>query len=312
MSSPLHAKRFEPGVGPVAIALAASSWGLVPLIVRRSEEKGALEPLAQVVVVLASTALAAVPWVLRARGTRLPKGGPEIRALGAGLIALALLEALHVGALFHAYRHTSIATATLTHYLAPAIVVVIAPWLFGERLRFVDLGAALLGVVGLAVLLQRTANSQTVGTLGGALWGVASAFCLAGVILLNKRVSAQAAWPLVVFLRSGGAALLLVPFVPAAAWRTLHVEALIWLAAAGAAAGGWGGMVFLWGLRRTSASHAAVLMLFEPLVALGAAAWLLREPLSRSALLGALLVLASALLVSLPRPDSKTAIRSTS
>lgn len=84
--------------------------------------------------------------------------------------------------LFEAYRHTTVATATVCYYLAPAFLMLVSP-LLGEKLtarKLLCLGACLVGMV------------LVTGIDGGGLIGialaVAAAILYASVMFMNRKI----------------------------------------------------------------------------------------------------------------------------
>ncbi|KAB2349678.1 EamA family transporter [Actinomadura rudentiformis] len=168
-----------------------------------------LAPAGGTVGLTALTAAAPVSWGTTYLVTTefLPPGHPlvsgVIRALPAGLILLAitrrlphgtwlwrslLLGTLNIGALFAllfvaAYRLPGGVAATLTAAL-PLFVIGLAFLLLGEQPTRWRLGWALIGVVGVGLMVLR---GQFAFDLLGILAGLAAAGVLAGGIVLTKR-----------------------------------------------------------------------------------------------------------------------------
>ena len=287
----MSATRSSTGV----IALAAASWGLVPLLLRRA---GQVHVIAEAVVVMAAIAVGAFPLMWSERRSR------RTSAPARGLLLLALAEAANVVCLFRAYQSTTVAVATLTHNLAPVVVAIVAPLILRELPSARAVVATLVGLVGLALVLEPRAGAPA---LGGALFGAASAGFFALTIVMNKRLSTRLSAGELLCLRAGLVAILLLPFVPRIAWSQLTVRAVAWLVVAGLGPGVAGGLLFLWGLRRAPANHAAPLTLLEPLVAIASASFVLGEPLRPTVIAGALLLLAST--VSVITSPSESLIR---
>ncbi|APR80000.1 Permease of the drug/metabolite transporter (DMT) superfamily protein [Minicystis rosea] len=284
-------------------AVAASAWGIVPMLVKRAERSAHLDPMLEVLVLMAVMGIGAAPVMWRERRARLAVM-PGSTTPWLALVVLAAAEALNVVCLFRAFRFTTVAVAMLTHNLAPVVVAVGAPLLLRERLGARAMTAAVIGCVGLAVMLRPWAAGDGARDLVGALWGAASALCFASVIVMNKRLSARLSGGELMCLRALLALPLLVALVPEGSWSHLTATAFLWLAIAGLGPGVAGGLLFLWGLRRIHGSHAATLTLLEPLVALGSAALVLDEPIGPAVLVGAALILAGTLAVLLPRSDA--------
>lgn len=252
-----------------------------------------LEPPAGTLGLTALTATAPVSWGTTYLVTTefLPPGYPlvsgVIRALPAGLILLAitrrlpqgewlwrslLLGTLNIGALFAllfvaAYRLPGGIAATLTAVL-PLFVAAAAFLLLGERPTRWRLGWALVGLVGVGLIVLRGRLSFD---LLGVMAGIAAAGVMAGGIVLTKRwgrpegagAATIAGWQ----LTAGG--LVLVPLAlafeglpPALDLRAIGGYA--WLSGVGAL---FSFVIWFHGIGRLPVGAVAFLALLSPAVA---------------------------------------------
>lgn len=84
-----------------------------------------------------------------------------------------------------ALNYTSMANAVMTIYMAPMIAMLISPVLFNEKLTFKSCILILFAFMGLAMMQKQTSSvSELFNT--GLLYGLASALCYSGFIILNK------------------------------------------------------------------------------------------------------------------------------
>jgi DME family drug/metabolite transporter len=90
---------------------------------------------------------------------------------------------------------------------------------------------------------------------------------------------------------------LLWAMVPAGAVATVTPSSLAILLLGALGPGAIGGLTFVWGLRRIAASHASILTLLEPFVAVVLAALVLGQELGPARIAGGLLILTGAVLV---------------
>ncbi len=84
--------------------------------------------------------------------------------------------------LFEAYRHTTVATATVCYYLAPAFLMLASP-LLGEKLtakKLLCLGACLVGMV--------LVTGIDGGSLTGVAFGIGAAILYASVMFMNRKI----------------------------------------------------------------------------------------------------------------------------
>jgi drug/metabolite transporter, DME family len=276
-------------LGYVLVALAASLWGLWPLILRHAP----MDPLLQAAIATTVLTIGSLPFILRDRSP--VKARPKDWL---GVVWLGIGNAANTGLFFAAYQRTSTAIAVLTHCLAPIFVALLAPIVLREKTRERTFVAVAVAFAGLVLLLQpwREGLSRT-DVIGGALGG-ASAIFYASNVLVNKGLVKTFSGSELLFFHGLVAAPLLFAFVPHHALSGAPVRSLAIVAAGGLGPGICGGLFFMWGLRRIAASHASILTLLEPFVALVLATLFLRETLTILALFGGLLILGGALLVA--------------
>ena len=80
--------------------------------------------------------------------------------------------------LFQAYNYTTIATATLTYYLAPTFVVLLSPFILKESLSLFKIICVVAGIFN--------DNQSGVNDFIGVLYGISAALFYAIVVLANK------------------------------------------------------------------------------------------------------------------------------
>ncbi|MHB1846332.1 MAG: DMT family transporter [Deltaproteobacteria bacterium] len=280
----------ETSSGLWMVGSAAILWGLWPLFLRPAGLPG----MTSGAIIALAMALSGLPVQWRGRKRR--HSGRAWALMG----LCGLLDAGNMGLYFSALGHGSVAAAVLSHYLAPTLAPFFARALLGERLSGRVLPAAALGLVGLALLLGPSRGGP--GVLTAALLGGGSAVFYAALFPVGKLLTREFS-PLEVqsYHAYVTSALLffLAPSVPVGARSLGLVVAGALLCAV------FAGALFYEGLGRVSAGHAAVLTYLEPLTATSVGSLRFGEPLARTGLLGAALVVGSGAFVALGR--SKTA-----
>ncbi len=88
---------------------------------------------------------------------------------------------------FHVLSMVPLAEGTAMNFMAPLIVMVLAPWLLGERPRWHRWAGVLLGFVGMLVVVRPGGQLST----DGALWGVVTACTFALFQISTRRVAAD-------------------------------------------------------------------------------------------------------------------------
>lgn len=112
--------------------------------------------------------------------------------------------------LFEAYRFTTIPVATMAYYMGPMIVMVLAPWVLGERLTKGQALCGALAVLGMALVsgIGETGISGAKGLGFGLLAGL----FYAGLVLTNKTIAGLAGGERTL-VQLAVAALVLLPYV---------------------------------------------------------------------------------------------------
>lgn len=261
-----------------AVGGAAASWGLWSLFTRPAQLPSATAGLIVFVamgVIMLPSAWRAAPivWTSQARWL---------------LAANAALDALNLLTFFAAMDHTTVAIAVLTHYLAPVLIALTAPWIDRQRVAGA-LPAAVVAVGGLVLVLEPWRGG---GAPFGAVLGATSALAYAGNVFAVRRLGVSIGAARAVSYHSWGAALLMLPFALASGGSPT-VAGLAWLVLGAIVLGAIAGAAFVWGVAVIGSAPAAMLTYLEPLVAvaIGAAVW--GEPLGRFAVVGGALVLGS-------------------
>lgn len=283
----LTAERRSAG-GFALVALAAASWGAWPLILR----KAPMPPALQSAVLMAVLTLASLPVMLRDRVRVKPS-----LAQWAAVAWLGIGDAMNVVLFFAAYQRTTVAIAVLTHYLTPIFVALAAPIVLREKPRARTFAAVAIAFAGLVLLLAPWRVGLGRNDVVGAALGAGSAVFYASNVLVNKRLAKAFSGSEMMFFHGLVAVPLLFALVPSAEYAAVSRHALVVVTLGSLGPGALGGLFFVWGLRRVAASHASVLTLLEPFVAVLLAAMVLGEPVGLVSLGGGALILAGAVIV---------------
>lgn len=120
--------------------------------------------------------------------------------------------------LFSAYKHASIAIATVVYHVQPFMLVGLGVLCFAERLGSAKFGWLLLAFAGLMLIVLAKGSGPAAGTdyLLGVCLALASAFFYAVAAAITKRLSDLPA-QLIVLIQMVVGALVLAPFVDVAA-----------------------------------------------------------------------------------------------
>ncbi len=198
--------------------------------------------------------------------------------------------------LFAAYMHTSVAVASLCNYLAPAIAVLLSPFLFGERMTAAKGACVLASFVGIVLIsgVLTTAPGDLNGF--GILLGLLAAAAFVIIIVCNTRVegigsfdkaltqlalAAATILPYVLFTNPGGIA------VPDG--RSILLVLLL-----GVVHTGFAYLLYFSGMGVLPTNIMAVLGYLEPAVSVLCSVFFLREPLGVAGWIGAALIIGAA------------------
>jgi drug/metabolite transporter, DME family len=293
--------------GFAIVIISASLFGLLGPLSRFAYDAG-MEPPAFVAwrAVIGFLALGAyVGWRVRRGSTRLVRlGDLRVRARMA-MLAAALAGTILNLCMFIAFDRITIALALLGFYTYPALVAVANVALGRERLdraRGVALGLALAGMIAVVASQLDPAAGITLDPIGIGL-ALGAAVCQTIFVLLARdgypEVPTEQAMTTVllvscigavfVALLAGGTASLLQPIADPSV-----LPLLIFTGVAAAAIPSFG---FLTGIRLIGGTRAGILMLFEPVVGVALAAWLLSEALAPIQIVGAAMILGAAVLL---------------
>lgn len=267
-----------------SVALAAALWGTWTLFLRPA----AVDPRWASAIIMSTMAVAGTPLLAR-RGARTPTNTRDMRDW-AWLAVLGVCDAGNAWLFFGALARTTVAIAVLSHYLAPALVSLMAPVLVGTPRQRGALSRASLGTLGLVLVLEPWHKSAAVGNdVVGAAFGVGSAFFYAVNVCAAKRLSLRFTPEEQLVYHGALSALILVGLAANAPLPTIRGAVLLVLA--GALVGVSAAVLFVRGLARVPAEHASVLTLIEPVTAVAVGAFAFGERPGAGALAGGALVL---------------------
>ncbi|MEU0516332.1 DMT family transporter [Streptosporangium sp. NPDC006007] len=273
----------------LGIASLASIWGTNFLLVEEALE--GVDPV-QIVIVRLVTGGAALLLLVRARRTPLPRDGMVwLKLTGMGLLGQALPW------LLFAWGQQQVTGALAGVYtgLTPLMTVPVAWLLLRERPTVAEIGAAVVGFAGLAVVLAPWGD-QARAPLGGQLLCLAGALCYAvgysyaGSLIrtiTGSRLSLAAAQALAasaIMIPVGGGRLV-QPVHPT--WPIVVCLALLGAGTAVAFP------VNYWLIARVGPVRASLAFYLIPVVAVAAGTLARRERLSPNEVLGSLLILAA-------------------
>jgi drug/metabolite transporter (DMT)-like permease len=246
-----------------------------------------------------------VTWRVRRGGTRLVRWSAlSSRTRWTLLIAGVTGFTLNLS-MFVAFDRITIALALLGFYTYPAMVAVSNVALGRERLdrpRVVALGLAIVGMIAVVASQLDPAGGIRFDVIGVALALGAAVSQTVFVVIsrdgYNEVPSEQAMSVILAVTVAGSVALALLGGSTASLAHPLEVPTVLPLiVVTGIFAAAIPSLGFLTGIRTIGGTRAGILMLFEPVVGVALAAWLLHEALVPIQLAGAIAILAAALVL---------------
>ncbi len=202
--------------------------------------------------------------------------------------------------LFTAYRYTTVAIATLSHYTGPIILGCVAPLLFKETFRPVKLIAILISAVGLFLVIYSPSGGEAVTYhhTEGILFALTSSVTYAGVIIFNK-LSPTVPGLQRTLIQMGTASILFAPFFFMNTGSVFSMGAMPWALLLFLAIIQTGFAYFLYfnALRTADAQDIILISYLDPITAVIFGAVFFLEPFGPRQFIGAILIFGSTFVV---------------
>ena len=200
-----------------------------------------------------------------------------------GFAGMGAILAMHWTSFFHAVQVSTVAIALLTYASFPIFVTFLEPFVFGERLRRLDIAVSLAVFLGLVLIIPEfnLANNLT----QGVVWGTFSGFTFAVLSILNRKYVAQYSALVVTLYQDGFACLMLAPFIGRQVFALSSGE-WGWLIMLGVVFTALAHSLFIRGMRVVKAHLAGMIACLEPVYGILAALALLQEVPSAREIIG--------------------------
>lgn len=196
--------------------------------------------------------------------------------------------------LFQAYTYTTIATATLTYYLAPTFVVLLSPFILKEKLSKIKLCCVIISLLGMSLVAGIfSQDSIASNNLLGIFYGVSAAFFYAIVILANKFIKDMRSLDCSV-TQLLLASIILLPYVLSQDnhW-SMDLSSLAFLLILGCIHTGVAYLLYFSSLQDLPAQKVAIFSYIDPVTAIILSTVILSEAMSPMQWIGAILILGS-------------------
>lgn len=242
-------------------------------------------------------------------GARGKLSGIKLRGKRKSMLLLGAWQAGGLLSYYTAVSSTNVSLSVLLLYTAPVYVLLAAPFVLKEKIRTKNLCALVLSLTGAIVVVgpenifSGTAEVGS-GYLFGVLMGLLSGFFYACITMTSRYLRDEYSGLEQLFLSTGVTLVILLPlmFQVSSAALLENLPVLLFL---GVMITSIGSILFFTGLEHVKAQNASIISLLEPVSAIFFAYLILHDTVSKSTLIGCVLILASSLLMSLEE-ESKT------
>lgn len=202
--------------------------------------------------------------------------------------------------LFEAYRYTTVAIATLCYYMAPVIVIILAPFLLKEKMTVKKSVCAAVAIIGMLLVSGIFDGGATAGGSGkGIFFGLGAACFYATAMLTNKFIKDISAYDKTI-VQLGVAATVVLPYSLITGgvqeFTNLTVPQVLLLLAVGIVHTGIAYWLYFGSMDKLSGQTIAVYSYIDPAFAVVLSVAVLGENPGVLGIIGAVLILGSTLL----------------
>lgn len=204
--------------------------------------------------------------------------------------------------LFEAYNYTEVSTATMCYYMQPTIVILLSPLVFREKLTARKLLCAVTAIIGMlfvsGVIEGGYIRAQDIR---GIFFGLAAAVLYSAVVIMNKKVQISDDYEKTI-IQLVSAAVLLIPYLLLTEdFSSINLDstALVMVLIVGIVHTGIAYAFYFGSMNGLKAQSVAVLSYIDPVFALVLSSAVLGETLSFLGIIGAVMVIGSAIISEL-------------
>ena len=198
--------------------------------------------------------------------------------------------------LFEAYRLTSIATATLAYYMAPVILILLSPLVLKERVCLAKWICVICALIGMSLIAGIWEGTNQIA-LSGIAMGLLAACFYATIVINNKFLKGMNPYDSAI-VQLGIAALVLLPYVAFTVdftSLTLDTQTIGLTLIVGIVHTGVAYWLYFSALPKLEAARIAIFSYVDPAIAILLSVFVLVEPMTVNAMIGAVLILGAAI-----------------
>lgn len=223
-----------------------------------------------------------------------------------GLMVSGALIGVNWILLFEAYNHTTVAVATLCYYMQPTIVMLLSPILFREKLTARKSLCAAAAIAGMVLVSGVIGDSGVQGNDSqGVVLGLGAAVFYSAVVIMNSKIRGIDAYQkTTVQMLSAG--MVMIPYLLmtngfSGVEFSLSTAAL--LLVVGIVHTGIAYVLYFGSMDGLRVQTVAILSYIDPVSALLFSAVFLRERLSVPGIIGAVMIIGSAVISEIRKAD---------
>ena len=209
--------------------------------------------------------------------------------------------------LFEAFNYTTVAVATLCYYMQPTIVMLLSPMIFKEKLTVKKAVCAAIAIIGMILVSGVIGgNPSQSSNIKGVLFGLGAAILYSAVVIMNKRISGIDAYQkTTIQLLSAG--IVMIPYLLlSGGFSRIEFQSttIILLLTVGLVHTGIAYLLYFGSMDGLKVQSIAILSYIDPVSALFFSTLFLREPFSIYGIIGAVLIIGSAIISELQTETS--------
>ncbi|MBQ9511879.1 MAG: EamA family transporter [Lachnospiraceae bacterium] len=215
------------------------------------------------------------------------------------LILSGVLLGLNWIFLFAAYTTTTVAIASLCNYMAPMIVIVVAPFVLREKIAARKIPCVLAALLGI-ILVSGVFGGES-GNPKGVFLGLLAALCFVGIVLCNRSMKDVSPMERSV-VQLAVSCLTILPYVLAVNRNTLisfDVRSVAIILMLGIVHTGFAYVLYFSGMATLPVQTVAIWGYLEPVVSVLCSFFFLHEPMGLAGWIGAALIIAAAVVSEL-------------
>ena len=212
------------------------------------------------------------------------------------LIFTGILIGINWILLFEAFNQTTVPIATLCYYMQPTIIVLLSPLVFKEKLTQKKAICAAVAIIGM-VLVSGVVGDSNGATLRGVLLGLGAAVFYATVVMLNKKLRGIDAFrkTMIQLLAAGACMIPYMLLTDGIGETRFTARAIILMLIVGIVHTGIAYVAYFASMDGLKIQSIALLSYIDPVSALFFSAIFLKEPLSALGIIGAVMIIGSAI-----------------